>query len=420
MKKTTRRKAAVTLCFATAGYLISYPFQYTFAGGLLTGGFGAAMVGGLADWFAVTALFRRPLGISFRTAVIPRNRERIFATIIDMVQNQLFTADNIGQTLDRFDVTDMLLRYWDDHGGRKDMQNMLARFIGEILQQTDEQEVARILEKMVRRSASRIEVAPLIAEALDWSVHNGYDKKITKILLSELCDVIGRKEFRDMTANLFKEAKQVYERDLFRRRLANRLLEYLLGLSPESMAEVVQGKLIALLKEEEGLSALQERLQNWICGFSQRLTNDSVFRQSVESWKTEMVSKHLHIKDQIAEGIAAIKIIGIEKLAPEGAWRHVLVQQSEQAVHSLAGNEERRINVNRLAKTIFLQAVAAHHEEIGFIVRMRLEQFTDRALADFIESRIGDDLQMIRINGSIVGGLAGMALFLLSCLVNNI
>ena len=238
--------------------------------------------------------------------------------------------------------------------------------------------------------------------------------------MSELCDVIGRKEFRDMTANLFKEAKQVYERDLFRRRLANRLLEYLLGLSPESMAEVVQGKLIALLKEEEGLSALQERLRNWICGFSQRLTNDPVFRQSVESWKTEMVSKHLHIKDQIAEGIAAIKIIGIEKLAPEGAWRHVLVQQSEQAVHSLAGNEERRINVNRLAKTIFLQAVAAHYEEIGFIVRMRLEQFTDRALADFIESRIGDDLQMIRINGSIVGGLAGMALFLLSCLVNNI
>ena len=86
----------------------------------------------------------------------------------------------MGQTLDRFDVTDMLLRYWDDHGGRKDMQNMLARFIGEILQQTDEQEVARILEKMVRRSASRIEVAPLIAEALDWSVHNGYDKKNNK------------------------------------------------------------------------------------------------------------------------------------------------------------------------------------------------------------------------------------------------
>jgi len=420
MKQTNKHKATVTLIFVTVGYLACYPFKYTFTGGLLTGGFGAAMVGGLADWFAVSALFRRPLGISFRTAVIPRNRERIFATIIDMVQNQLLTAENIGQTLDRFDVADMLLRYWEEHGGRKDVQDMLAEIAGDILQQTDAQELARVLEKMIRRGANRVEVAPLVAEALDWSVLNGYDKKIAKFLLAELCNIIGREQFRETVATLFKEAKEAYERDLFRRRLANHLLEYLLGLSPERMAAVAQEKLIAILQDDESLSTLHSRLQTWIGTLSRRLASDSAFRQSIEVWKNEMVNQHLHIREQIAEGVISMQAFGKERLAVDGSWRLVLSQQSDQAVSNLAGNLEQRTKISRIAKIVFLDTIAANHEEIGTIVRIRLEQFTGRALADFIESRVGNDLQMIRINGSVVGGLAGMALFLLSYLISNI
>ena len=420
MKQTNKHKATVTLIFVTAGYLASYPFQCTFAGGLLTGGFGAAMVGGLADWFAVSALFRRPLGISFRTAVIPRNRERIFATIIEMVQNQLLTAENIGQTLDRFDMTDMLLRYWEEHGGRKDVQDMLTRIAGDMLQQTDAQELARILEKMIRRGANRVEVAPLVAEALDWSVRNGYDKKIAQFLLAEMCNIIEREQFRATLANLFREAKEVYERDLFRRRMANHLLEYLLGLSPERMAAVAQEKLIAVLQNEENLSALHNRLRNWVDALSRRLTSDPVFRQSIEAWKNEMVNRHLHISKQIAETVISLQALGKERLAVDGSWRAVLERQSDQAVRSLAGNREQRTKISRVAKNVFLETIAAHHEEIGSIVRIRLEQFSDSALADFIESRVGNDLQMIRINGSVVGGLAGMALFLLSYLAGNI
>jgi len=420
MKQTNKHKATVTLIFVTAGYLASYPFQYTFTGGLLTGGFGAAMVGGLADWFAVSALFRRPLGISFRTAVIPRNRERIFATIIEMVQNQLLTAENIGQTLDRFDMADMLLRYWEEHGGRKDVQDMLTRIAGDMLQQTDAQELARILEKMIRRGANRVEVAPLVAEALDWSVRNGYDKKIAKFLLAELCNIIEREQFRATLANLFRETKEVYERDLFRRRMANHLLEYLLGLSPERMAAVTQEKLIAMLHNEESLSVLRNRLRNWVDALSRRLTSDPVFRQSIETWKNEMVNRHLHISEQIAETVISLQALGKERLAVDGSWRAVLEQQSDQAVRNLAGNREQRTKISRAAKSVFLETIAAHHEEIGSIVRIRLEQFSDSALADFIESRVGNDLQMIRINGSVVGGLAGMVLFLLSYLAGNI
>ncbi len=73
MTATNKHKATITLGLVALGFVASHPFAHTFAGGLLASGFSAAMVGGLADWFAVSALFRRPLGIPFRTEIIPRN-----------------------------------------------------------------------------------------------------------------------------------------------------------------------------------------------------------------------------------------------------------------------------------------------------------------------------------------------------------
>ena len=95
-----KNKATFILGAVSIGFFISYPFKHTLIGGLLAGGFGAAMIGGLADWFAVSALFRRPLGIPFRTAIIPRNREKIFQALVYMVENQILMKENIKSKLD--------------------------------------------------------------------------------------------------------------------------------------------------------------------------------------------------------------------------------------------------------------------------------------------------------------------------------
>src|SRR5665648_847468 len=94
-KRNNTKTANITLGGITLGFLLSYPFHASFVGGLIASGCSAGMIGGLADWFAVTALFRRPLGIRpgkiIRTDIIPQNRERIFAALTDMVQNELLS-----------------------------------------------------------------------------------------------------------------------------------------------------------------------------------------------------------------------------------------------------------------------------------------------------------------------------------------
>ena len=92
------------LIIAAIVLLLSYPFQDFFAGGLLTHLAGAALIGGLADWYAVTALFRRPLGISFKTALIPNSKERIAEMARHMIESEILTVSNMYNVLKRHPI----------------------------------------------------------------------------------------------------------------------------------------------------------------------------------------------------------------------------------------------------------------------------------------------------------------------------
>ena len=92
------------LIIAAIILLLAYPFQDFFAGGLLTHLAGAALIGGLADWYAVTALFRRPLGISFKTALIPNSKERIAEMARHMIESEILTVSNMYNVLKRHPI----------------------------------------------------------------------------------------------------------------------------------------------------------------------------------------------------------------------------------------------------------------------------------------------------------------------------
>ena len=91
--------------------LLAYPFQDFFWGGLLTHLAGAALIGGLADWYAVTALFRRPLGISFKTALIPNSKERIAEMARHMIESEILTVPNMYNVLKHHPILGATLEY---------------------------------------------------------------------------------------------------------------------------------------------------------------------------------------------------------------------------------------------------------------------------------------------------------------------
>ena len=251
MTATNRNKATITLGLVSIGFIASHPFAHTFTGGLLASGFSAAMVGGLADWFAVSALFRRPLGIPFRTALIPRNRARITEAIIAMVEDELLTRENIRATIGRYDIAALVVRYLADYDGKARISEFLAKIGDDAVGQINPDKIGRFLAALVRDNAGQIKLAPLLAQTVEWSVRHGYADRLVDFILGELEALIAQPQVGELLAVFIGEARQAYERDLRRRQFAGQFLEGL-GFTPAAMAAIAQregGQLLRTLQD---------------------------------------------------------------------------------------------------------------------------------------------------------------------------
>ena len=137
--------AAGTLPLANSGFLF----------GLLNHGFIAATIGGLADWFAVTALFHKPLGISYRTEILKRNRKRISDAVIEFVGEDLLNTKNIMETLKDENAAKLLIEFLESYNGRKKVKELVNEILGETFLKIDtkklSKEVAPLIESEIKK-----------------------------------------------------------------------------------------------------------------------------------------------------------------------------------------------------------------------------------------------------------------------------
>lgn len=407
-------QANLALAAAVFGLVASFPFSGTFIGGLVNSGCQAAMVGGLADWFAVTALFRKPLGIPFRTALIPRNRERIFRDLVDMVENQFLTPENIMQELGRYDFSTLLLEYLEDRGGKEDIKRIVRKIGGELLQKLDPQGLAELADTLVRQKAVHFRAAPLLAQGIEWSLHTGYGEKAADQLLLEVESLLRHPEMTAFLATVAGEILRRYEQEQTRRRLVSSLLQ----LSPDNLAILVQETMLetlALMQHPEHPWRKELIRQVQLAG--ERLRTDPAVQEQVEGWKVEALGK-LDIRSVLTDFFQFIR--GAEGSSGVGEALRMLKwvgNQVDDRIHAFKASPEQRRQFDIAAKRLLEDLIRRHHRQIGITVHSVLERYTDAMLVAFVEEKVGDDLQMIRINGSVVGGLAGMLIYLASWLL---
>lgn len=413
MTATNKHKATITLGLVSLGFAVSYPFSHTFLGGVITSGCSAAMVGGLADWFAVAALFRRPLGIPFRTAIIPRNRERISQAIIDMVEQELLTKENIKDTLSRYDMAALLIEYLANYGGKTHLKEFAGRIGEDVLEKINPAKVGHFLADLIRNHAGKLALTPLLAQALGWSVRNGYFDKLVDFVVSELGLFIEQPQVRTLLAELLSEARQVYEKDMQRRRLAGRIIERL-GLTSANLAKLLQRKIGTFLEELRDLEhPLRAMLRQRAEEFAERLAGDPDTQARFEARKNEFIAGWAGLPDQL-DALTQALLAAAATDSGKALFHKWVDAQVEGLVKRLGQNVAQQQTLGELVRQGLSRLVDTHHAQIGTIVRERLSQLSTPALVEFIEARVGNDLQMIRINGSVVGGLAGILIFLLT------
>ena len=405
-------KATLALGFVTVGFLGTHPYSGTFIGGMLNSGFGAAMVGGLADWFAVTALFRKPLGfISWRTEVILRNRERIFNDLVTLVEGELLTEENIMAVVQKYDVADLVLDYLNDHDGRENVGTVLNQLGQDVLCSISAPETGRFVDQLLKEQARKIKVAPILMQLVHKSLEKGYDEGIIRFILAKLTDIVQTEQFLSLLCEFVQAALNKYEEN----GLIREKLDRLGGVTPENISRQIVIALVGQLDEMmDQEHPLRIRLAGWLREKAAAAAQNEKLQAAIENWKNQSLAKQ---ENTVLGQLAQQLIEEMQRKIKIGQYP-VLQEQAMEVVDTFLDNglrsPEQREALNHWAQNLILRFVKKWRSYTGNLVREYLSGFTNDKLVAFIEERAGEDLQMIRINGSVVGGLVGMLIFILT------
>lgn len=411
-----KKKADLALLFSAIGILVAFPFHDTFVGGLLFSLFSAATIGGLADSFAVSALFGNPLRIRWPawmgTNIISRNRERLIGELVKMVQNDLLTIPNIKERLDEYNIADVLVTYLKQHGGEEGINDILQQVANDVITTIDLQELSRTVQTFLLEHADAIPVANIAADAGDWTIKNGYDDRIIEFMIPELIKIVKSAAFGSVIDQIINSAIRSYEGDKFRRKL----IDFTAGLEAANLSGRLQEWLVSFLEKFHSEDHPQRKqLKAFIANFVARLRTDEQLRDRIEAGKEKLlaaVKADLKLDVYIQRGLESLRQAAAENAEGQLARYPWIKEKVREGVAYLEGNAELLARVDQYVKATLLKWMEQKHSYIGKIVTDKLNSFSEEELIELVKEKAGRDLQYIRINGIGVGALIGVVLHL--------
>lgn len=421
MTKNNRYIATLILALVSAGFLLSHPFSQTFWGKLVSSICYSAMIGGIADWFGITALFRKPLGIPFRTEIIPRNREKIFDSLVSMVEDELLTKENLINKLDKYSVSERMIHYMDFQGGKQDVHILMAGLARNFFNTIDRTEVNRLVREIMNEGPVELKAAPLVIDALELTLDSDCDDSIITFAINEIKEIISSPQIdsilAEMVQEIYRKIQTAAERESAGRKLIFKFAFSMIGLVDMTPVKLSKKLSNEALKYLNGLSRPgsenREKFKNRLNEMIDNLKENSAAQQTIDSLAADIIRK-------IDWGSLAIRWAEpyFKEAREEKDASAKLEQDLEALVERLLENFKnspaRQKQFDELVKGILTRLINEKHAEIGKLVRQRLELLSNDMIIEMIESKAGNDLQIIRINGSLVGGLAGMTIFLLT------
>lgn len=364
----------------------------------------AAMVGGLADWFAVTALFRHPLHLPIpHTAIIPRNKDRIASTLAQFLRDNFLTPKVVARRMQRLDVAAAAGRWLANpvHGDGR-IGRSAGRLAADFLESLDQERLGGMAKGAIAARLRAIDVAPLFGQALGAAIANGRHLPLLDGMIRWAARMLA------MNDHLIREMVHARAGGLMRwtgldETLANKIIEGLDKLLSE-MAEDPRHPL--RLKAEEGLERLAYDLQH-----------KPELREKVEAFKLEMLENQAF--QRWIDGLWETSRAALLRLArdPGRALGGRMGETLRQFGVTLQQDRRLADTINRFARRSAVGAATDYGDGIVRLVSDTIKGWDAKTVTDRLENAVGRDLQYIRINGTLVGGLVGVAIHMIDVLL---
>ena len=395
------------------GALVGMALIYVFAKTLQTqaAGWGylaafaeAAIVGALADWFAVVALFRHPMGIPIpHTAIIPTNKDRIGRTLANFVVTNFLTGESIRQRLEKTDLTAKVAEWlWTNAKDVSDRIVAAAPALGRALRDED---VQRLLHGTLLAKLRAVEVAPLAGKVLK------------TVIAGEILDeVIGASV--GLAEDLVRTNRALIEAQV-RKRIP---LPDLPGLS------IVKDRLGQAIAEKVSVGILEDlrdmrrndhhpfrlQLRAKALELAEALQQSEAYREKGERIKEEIL-QHPAVRAHLSGLVRdLVRDFEADLAAPDSRIRAQVERAVIGAAHLLMEDHALRVKLNGWLAEILANAAEQHGEEASQFIQDRVRKWDAVQLTRKLEEAVGRDLQYVRLNGTIVGGLVGLLIYTVS------
>ena len=358
----------------------------------------AAMVGGLADWFAVTALFRHPLGIPIpHTAIIPENKNRIADAMAQFLRDNFLIPPVVARRLRAMNLAGAAGEWLADpaKGGSSRLRDGAAELLAQVLESLDRDRLGNQVRGGLFRQIEKLEVSPLLGQMLNTTIADQRHMPVIDSLVR--------------WAGLTLEDNEGLLRDMIHRR-ANAVLRWT-GLD-ETLANSVLDGMYKLLAEVivDPQHPLRGKIEEGLAKLAQDLQNDPELRERVERMKGELVGNPAvstwwqGVWERLRTGL-------LERLRrPAGDGSSQLGEALQELGRHLRDDPALQHQINRFARRTLVGISVRYGDKIVQLVSETVKRWDGETISGRIEGAVGRDLQFIRVNGTLVGGLVGVVL----------
>ena len=398
-----KKRATGLLAFATVLFGVTRFFESRYPWlGVIRATAEASMVGGLADWFAVTALFRHPMGIPIpHTAIVPTRKDRVGRTLGAFVQKNFLTRDVIEGKLRTLNAGERLARWITEPENARMIARHAATSLAAGAQMLREEDVQAMIDRGVENRIRETRVAPLVGKVLSVVTEGNRHQE----LLNEAIKLLSR-AVED-------------NGDLIRQRIEQE--------SPWWVPTAVDDKIYRKIITGIGNTLVEIRDDPY---HPLRARFDQALRDFVDRLQSspETIERAEEIKQELLDAAAVRRF-------SSSLWhdaRAALVRYAENKEGTSWGTIERALNVFGetvlkdpalmgkvddfvVEAAVFL--VGRYQDDVADLIAQTVRSWDPEVTSKRVELAIGRDLQFIRINGTLVGGLAGMLIYLISRLV---
>ncbi|MDR4945813.1 DUF445 domain-containing protein [Neobacillus cucumis] len=407
-KNKSRYLATISLIIMGIGFIATIPLQHSFWGNILQGGFEAGLVGGLADWFAVTALFRHPLGIPIpHTALLPKNRQRITTGIITMLENDWLTKESIRKKIGTFEITNKLVDIITTQVSSTTVQKNFILLIQHLINKVNIAKLTPIIEQELKTKLNDWDIKKYVPLLIDQVTERKYEEKTLDYILKEIDDWAAKDSTKYKLGGMAVDAVENIKADGF---MQFALKSFSNLVNEEKLGNIIQSLIQkGVASYRDPYNPNRKTLLLHIGHKLESIKSDEKVYNELSNLKAHLIAKW-EPHEQIDNLLQELKEKAIHYVSEPAFLNNFLIPFTLDSLNELKNNTEKVAAFDTWMKSQLSSFVDKNHSKIGKLVRENLDRLDDKTLINMVETNVGKDLQWIRVNGAVCGFLIGLIL----------